>query len=111
MPPLVLRPDGSVEEMAPGRSGNALGVDVGTTYEAGRATIRPHEVVVLYSDGITDAMDAGNHQFGDGRLKQTLAGAPAGVVPVGEAILDAVRRHAAGRDQFDDMTLICLGRS
>ena len=41
---------------------------------------------------------------------QTVAGAPEGVAPVGEAIVAAVRGHAAGRPQFDDITLVCFGR-
>jgi sigma-B regulation protein RsbU (phosphoserine phosphatase) len=52
---------------------------------------------------------AGN-LFGRDRLLQVLADAPTGVAPTGEAILAAVREHAAGRSQFDDITLVCFGR-
>jgi serine phosphatase RsbU (regulator of sigma subunit) len=117
MPPLVRRPDGTVEEMA-GRSGNPLGVEAGATYEAIQIPIRPGEVVLFYSDGISDAGLTSERirdgrppdGFGTDRLMQALAAAPAGAGPAGESILAAVRRHAAGRDQFDDMTLICFGR-
>jgi serine phosphatase RsbU (regulator of sigma subunit) len=111
IPPLVRHPDGSVEEMAPGHSGKALGIEIETTYEAGRTLIMPGEVVVLYSDGITDAMDGGGHRLGVGQLKHALASAPTGIGPTGESILDAIRRYIAGHVQFDDMTLICFGRA
>jgi hypothetical protein len=44
------------------------------------------------------------------RLRQTLSQAPRGPGPVGEAIREAVRRHAAGNDPFDDITLLTFGR-
>ena len=48
--------------------------------------------------------------FGEERLIRTVAGAPEGVAQVGEAIVAAVRGHAVGRSQSDDITLVCFGR-
>jgi serine phosphatase RsbU (regulator of sigma subunit) len=116
MAPLVRRNDGRVEEVASVPSGLPLGIDEDSAFGAETVTIGSAEVVVLYTDGITDAGNtdapgSGGCAFGEERLKQALSITPAGVGPCGESILDAVRRHAAGRDQFDDMTLICLGRT
>jgi len=80
-------------------------------YEAACTSINPGDVVVLYTDGVNEAMDIRGQLFGVELLKQTLATAPPEVGKVGEWIRDAVRRHAAGRDQSDDITLLCFGRT
>jgi sigma-B regulation protein RsbU (phosphoserine phosphatase) len=69
------------------------------------------DVVVLYTDGVNEAMDNAGRLFGIELLRQTLATAPSEVGKVGEAILNAVRRHAAGCTQSDDITLLCFGRT
>ncbi len=119
MAPMIRRTDGQVEDLALKRSGQMLGVIEDEQYETERFSIGPGEVVVLYTDGITDAgmtkersLDGRSQEgFGYERLKQALSAAPSGVGPTGEAILDAIRRHAAGRPQFDDMTLVCFRRT
>jgi phosphoserine phosphatase RsbU/P len=65
---------------------------------------------VLYTDGITEAMDVEERQFGLQRLQEALASAPSDAAPAGEAILAAVRGHADDHPQSDDMTLLCFGR-
>jgi serine phosphatase RsbU (regulator of sigma subunit) len=119
MPPLIRRSDGRIESIGDDRSGPPLGVMEDHVYEAVTTPVSPGDVAVLYTDGITDAgmtkekCPAGQTQegFGDERLRSALAAAPGEVGPTGEAVVDAVRRHAAGRPQFDDMTLICFGRT
>jgi phosphoserine phosphatase RsbU/P len=113
MPPLIRRKDGLVEEISLERK-LMLGADADEPYEASRFSIGAGEVVVLYTDGVTDAGRTGReplNEFGFERLKQALAAAPSEVGLTGKAIKDAAIRHAAGRPQFDDMTLICFGRT
>jgi sigma-B regulation protein RsbU (phosphoserine phosphatase) len=74
-----------------------------------KTPLGPGDVVVLYTDGITEAMDADERQFGFPRLQEALASAPGGAPAVGEAILAAVRRHVGGHPPSDDMTLLCFG--
>jgi pSer/pThr/pTyr-binding forkhead associated (FHA) protein len=87
-----------------------LGVIEGETYRAETTTLGTGDVVVAYTDGVSDATSPDGGQFGTERLRQTLSVAPGGVGPVGEALREAVRRHAAGRAQFDDITLLTFGR-
>jgi sigma-B regulation protein RsbU (phosphoserine phosphatase) len=110
MGPLIRRSDGRVEVIAREEAGPPLGIDAGLSYEAVRTSIGAGDVVVLYTDGVNEAMNLEGRQFGFERLKAALAPAPGGVPAVGEAILGAVRRHAAGQAQSDDMTLVCFGR-
>jgi serine phosphatase RsbU (regulator of sigma subunit) len=111
MAPLVRRSDGRIEEVGKAEAGLMLGVDAGQSYEPVRASLGPGDVVVLYTDGVTDAEDPDGRWLGSGRLREALASAPGGAPSVGEAILGAVRRHAAGGAQSDDMTLVCFGRA
>jgi sigma-B regulation protein RsbU (phosphoserine phosphatase) len=83
--PLLRRTDGSVEEL-PMADGLMRGVEPGAAYEASRFGMQPGEVVVLYTDGITDAGEGSRDGFGVDRLRQALGGAPPGAEQVGEAI-------------------------
>ena len=111
MGPLIRRAGGRMEVVGQDRSGPPLGVVEDQAYEAVTAKIAPGDVVVLYTDGLTDALSPNDEPFGGARLERCLATAPAGASSVGQAIQSAVRSHTAVRDQFDDITLICLGRS
>ena len=72
--------------------------------------IEAGDVVVLYTDGVSEALDLKNRYFGAGRLTRAINAAPGRVSSVGESILQSVRQHAAGRAQSDDIALLCIGR-
>ena len=107
---LIRRAGGLVEAIGHDASGLPLGVSRDATYRATQVPLQPGDVVVLFSDGVTDAMNQKNQSFGLDRLRMNLAEAPAGAAGVGESILAAVRDHFAGRSQFDDITIVCFGR-
>jgi sigma-B regulation protein RsbU (phosphoserine phosphatase) len=73
--------------------------------------LEPGDLVVLYTDGVTESMDQDRETFGTERLKEVLAAAPQSAAAAGEAILGAVREHAVGRSQSDDITIVCFERS
>ncbi len=64
--PILLRPDGSVARLETG--GYPLGVLESATYEEGRETVSPEDVLVVYSDGVTEALGPNHEQFGEERL-------------------------------------------
>ena len=111
MDPMVRRAGGPVEVVGQLGSGPPLGADPDSVYGADVVSLGPGDVVILYTDGVTEAMDRDGRMFGDEALRRTVAGAPEGVAQVGEAIVAAVRGHAVGRSQYDDITLVCFGRS
>ena len=86
-----------------------LGVQDDETYTASKTRLNPGDVVILTTDGV-DAMGLDGELFGEENLKRSISEASTGVESVGEAIRDAVDRHAAGRAQFDDITILCFGR-
>ena len=110
MGPMVRRACGRVEVIGEDQAGPLLGVVDAPRYGAVTTPLGPGEVVVLYTDGVSESMDPEGGQFGLERLKRALAEAPQGTGPTGEAIRHAIRLHAAGSEQSDDITLLCLGR-
>jgi serine phosphatase RsbU (regulator of sigma subunit) len=110
MGPVIRRSDGRMEVVGEEGSGPVLGIIPGQAYRAEATTLGTGDVVVVYTDGVTDATSAAGVQFGVEQLRRTLSVAPGGAGPVGETIWEAVRRHAAGHAQFDEITLMCVGR-
>ncbi len=109
LPPLRRR-NGQIEELGSSESGLPLGCGAERTYEQIEMTLEPGDAVLLYTDGITDAMDAQGDVYGGRRLRETLVAAPAGVEPMGQALLDDVRRFIRGRLQSDDICLVGFAR-
>jgi sigma-B regulation protein RsbU (phosphoserine phosphatase) len=108
-PPLLLRPDGRVRELAAG--GSMLGLFDPVDAVEHRRRMRPGETVVLVTDGITDAADGRSRRFGPVRLRRALRGAAGlGAEAILDAVLDAVDAFAAGVPQADDLTLVAIHR-
>ncbi|MBX9583534.1 MAG: SpoIIE family protein phosphatase [Gemmataceae bacterium] len=95
-------------------SGLPLGVMAGYEYESRDVALEPGDTLVLFTDGVTDAMDPGGRMFGADAADRVLAeaDAPEAARPrkLGERLVQAVRRHAAGRPQNDDIAVVCVGR-
>ena len=108
---LIRRSDGRIEVIAQEQAGLPLGIVAEQSFEPVRTPIGPGEIVVLYTDGIHEAMDVEERQFGLRLLQRALASAPSDAAAAGEAILAAVRGHVADHPQSDDMTLLCFGRA
>ncbi len=108
--PMIRRRDGRLEEVGKTVSGLPLAVMPGYPYEIAETTLEPGETVILYTDGVTDAMCPSGDRFGDPRLRRALSAAAAGAVAAGELIVKGVQAFVADRPQFDDITLVCLAR-
>jgi sigma-B regulation protein RsbU (phosphoserine phosphatase) len=108
--PLIIRSNGRLEEFGRKASGLPLGIMPDYAYEAVETGLAPGETVVLYTDGVTDAMDANGERLGDDAFRAALLKARPGAAAVGEDIVQLIQRHVAERPQFDDITLVCLSR-
>lgn len=92
-------------------SGIVLGILPDSAY--GEETIRfePGDSLIVYSDGITDAADAGDREFGLDRLVEVAAGHGNGsAADLVQRILGAVNDHVGDTPQTDDMTLVVVRR-
>ena len=109
-PPLLLRANGEHEWLrAPGI---ALGIlpeiaISGKSIELGRG-----DTLILYTDGVTEAVNANLDEYGTERLLWTVQSVyQRGPQTIIEAITESVRDHTGDTTQFDDMTLVVLQRS
>jgi serine phosphatase RsbU (regulator of sigma subunit) len=108
---LVRRVDGRVDVVECPGAGPPLGVESDPAYLPSGMDLASGEVVVLYSDGLVDAVDARDEAFGQARLAQVIARCGGGADEVGESILAAFGKHIQGRAPLDDVSIVCLGRS
>src|SRR5205807_22786 len=97
-------------------TGLPLGIMPEFEYESVTFTLEPGDIIAIFTDGVTDAMSPSGELFGTDNVDKCLAvgedatGAPLTPKRVGEKIIQAVKRHANGRPQNDDIALIVFGR-
>ena len=88
------------------------GINPNTHYETQTAVIEPHTSILLYTDGLTEAMDADRQQFGQERVfnEISLAIQAGEVSPKAliERLIQAVHDYVGDTEQSDDLTLLCL---
>lgn len=110
MPALVLDLAGQVREVGVEEAGLPLGVDANAAYVSCTARLGPGETLILFTDGITEAMDHEHRCYGTERLMRVLQAEVETAEDLGRRILADVDRHAAGQLRSDDICLICLRR-
>ena len=89
------------------RPGLPLGVDVGIEVANAAVTLDPNDVLLFYTDGVTEATSPDGELYGDARLQAVFA---AHIDEPPTAIRDAIlaRVHAFAPTQRDDITLMLL---
>jgi serine phosphatase RsbU (regulator of sigma subunit) len=107
--PLLLKAGGQPSRLELG--GLILGCFEDCTYSEDTIVLDPGDVLLIYSDGITESINADEDEFGEGKLIDILwknsSGAAAQII---DQIVRAVRAHAGESSQRDDMTLLVVKR-
>jgi serine phosphatase RsbU (regulator of sigma subunit) len=110
-PPFLLKAGDTHEVQKLTRTGLPLGLFRGHTWEQRTAQLAPGDVLLLYTDGITEAQDESEHFFGEERLLAlVLAHRNHSAHDIREAILDGVHAFVGEAAQFDDMALLVIVR-
>jgi sigma-B regulation protein RsbU (phosphoserine phosphatase) len=103
-PPLVLRQDGSVERLS--ATATVLGLFEQWQCSTNEVQFQPGDLLVLYSDGVTEAYNDREEEFGEARLVQVLeAGRNLEISALLTKLLEEVNQFSAGK-QSDDVTAI-----
>lgn len=110
MSPIIRKPNGELEEFHDDSIGIPIGVMDDYPYEVVQRTLQPGETVVIYTDGVSEAMNPAGELYGIERLHEVIRNGSGDAEELGIAIREDVRRHAAGRPQNDDITLMTFGR-
>ena len=107
-PPLLLRQEVAVEVLS-ARSGPAAGVTEGVKFRVLETALAPGDCLLLYTDGVTEAMNPAGDLYSDERLRQIVAHRP-GFTPeqIINQIMSDVRTHAGEADQSDDITMLAI---
>lgn len=106
-PPLHLRADGRVEFLT--GSGVVLGLVEGAAYSTQRVTLAPGDSLILYTDGVIEALNSRQEFFTEARLKTEAAGVlgqPAASVV--STLVHRVQAFADGAPQTDDIIVLAL---
>jgi len=110
-PPYLLRNHGSADTERLKRTGMVLGVMDGGEWEAVTVPVEPGDTLVIYSDGVSDALSETDEFFGEERLRDVVerhrSASAEGMVT---AIVQAQRSFVGRGPWFDDATLMVLKR-
>jgi len=103
------------EAITDAQSGLPLGLVPGYDYEAVSTRLSPGESLMIFTDGVTDAMNPQGDMFGLEGVKMALEADDTVLAEfrpkrLGAQIIQSVRNHAQGRAQNDDIAFICFGR-
>jgi sigma-B regulation protein RsbU (phosphoserine phosphatase) len=112
-PPLLVSPPNAaggrtVERVLKDACGLPLGIDADAPFNEHRLTLAPGQIVLLYTDGITEAKDPAGELFGIEGIEQALADCDDGAQAVVHCLTNAVRRHQGPREAGDDQTILVL---
>jgi serine phosphatase RsbU (regulator of sigma subunit)/pSer/pThr/pTyr-binding forkhead associated (FHA) protein len=107
-PPFLVRRDGSLEELTTG--GMVLGLFPGAQYESDTIKLQPDDHLVLFTDGVVEALNTAGEEFGKERLEALLhANARVTTPEILDRLQEAVLTFSAKAPQHDDITLMILG--
>ena len=109
--PLLVHSDGS-SELLPLTGGIALGIVSDLAYGQNSVVLDHGETLVLYTNGVTEAMNGEGEQFGIERLRKVFSGrAHKDANEAAHKVFEAVNTFADGAAQSDDITCLTLRRS
>ena len=109
-PGILVRAGGATELL--GAHGPPLGLFPGRAYGSGTFTLEPGDLLALYTDGVTEAANPEDEEFGTARLVETLVKARGNPVARIEAMLgEALVAFTAGTPFGDDRTFVLLKRT
>ena len=106
--PLVVHKDGTTT-LLPLTGGIALGIFPGFDFNQATVTLSPGDTVIFYTDGVTEAMNGDEEQFGLGPLDKLFgADPPKDPETTTAAVFEAVNAFAGDTPQSDDITCLVL---
>jgi serine phosphatase RsbU (regulator of sigma subunit) len=106
-PPLLMD-HGAPERLFGG--GRPLGLFGDSDYVVHERQLRPDSLLVVFTDGVTEAVNTREEEFGEARLSKLMTSHSGGTATdIAAAVLEGIRSHSGGvADQHDDITLLVL---
>jgi sigma-B regulation protein RsbU (phosphoserine phosphatase) len=92
-------------------SGMPLGMFPFASYQSSALELHPGDILVIYSDGLTDAQNLAEEEFGEERLRHLIRSeGNAGAAALKKTLLVEIDEFAAGANQVDDITFLLVER-
>lgn len=108
-PPLIVHAAGTVENLSAG--GLPLGIRADADYREGRTQLQFSDVLVIYSDGVSEAVNPQGEEFGTDRLYEVVShNLNASAAGIRDRIEAALTKWAQGTPAADDITLVIVKR-
>lgn len=106
-PPFMLKKK-NIVKLSDG--GFIIGIlDTGINYEIGKAELEDNDLIVFYTDGVTEAQNAAGEEFGEGRLETILRDNRENTAcHILDKIKESILEFSKDTSQYDDITLIVL---
>jgi serine phosphatase RsbU (regulator of sigma subunit) len=106
--PILMRSTGEIERLV--SNGFPIGMFGSAQYVASDLPMGPGSRLVIFSDGLTDAQNADEEEFGDERLIDFCKSIPAGddAKGVADQVMRAAAEWSVGTEQFDDTTVVVM---
>ena len=105
--PLLVHSDGGCDELIVG--GPVIGALPGMTYQSSQVKLQHDDLLFLFTDGLSEAMDSAEREYGEARVKQFVCThreqEPSSLV---QMILNDVRTHDPSDPPADDTTIIAI---
>jgi sigma-B regulation protein RsbU (phosphoserine phosphatase) len=109
-PPYIMRRDGDAARL-PLPPGTVLGANDEARYETRQVVMADGDLLAAYTDGVTEAMSEAGGMFGEERFAQAMMRVKGlSAREAADALLGAVHGFAAGAEQYDDITILCLAK-
>lgn len=106
-PPILCRADGTVAYLDTG--GLVLGSFPNAEYELGETELTEGDILVLYTDGVTEAVNPLQEEFGTEKLERVIQGCPGMAADaIKERLTQALRQFTGDAPQRDDITVIIM---
>lgn len=113
MPPILRKAsDKSLTSIAVEEAGVPLGVMDDFDYESTQVVLEPGDSLLLYTDGVNEAMDKDGKQLTTaGMIEDIQISQTTTPETIGQSVCESVSRHVGETDMIDDACLVCVGRT
>jgi serine phosphatase RsbU (regulator of sigma subunit) len=107
-PPIFFGSDGIKARLKP--TGPAVGIMPDVDYDIGQIQFEPGDVLLVFTDGVTDARNPQGELFTEKRLLPLVQDPVSSASELLDRIVSSLREHIATADQFDDITMMAVRR-
>ena len=111
MPPVMRRSNGEIVEPGSELSGIPIGIEETVEYEQHTIQLEPGELLVLYTDGLNEACNTQDEQYGIDRIHEVVSKTGSQPAECGTALVERLRQFQQDVPQEDDMCLVVFARS